>query len=110
VLVKLCGVPEKQATSLGAYRIALKWYAITPSCVTTLLVCLGIVVTTCYLMIFRTHVFGVYSHIWICILLYLYSYSSIHSIFTLAANSTWQQLKVHLKMMIQWTQRYTRRP
>jgi hypothetical protein len=24
VLVKLCGVPEKQATSLGAYRIALK--------------------------------------------------------------------------------------
>jgi len=52
VLVKLPGVSEKQATSLGAHPIAVEQYAITPSCVTTLPASLGIVVTTCCLTIF----------------------------------------------------------
>jgi len=46
----------------------------------------------------------------VCILIYvsmyLYGYPSTHSISRLAVRGTWEQFEVHLKMMIEWTQRY----
>jgi len=38
--------------------------------------------------------------------MYRYSYPSTHSISGLAAGSTWELIKVRLKMTIKWTQRY----
>jgi len=47
----------------------------------------------------------------VCILIYvsvyLYSYQSTHGISGLAAGGAWEQIEVHLKMTIEWTQRYT---
>jgi len=42
--------------------------------------------------------------------MYLYCYLSTHGISGLAARGECQQLDVHLKMMIEWTRRYTPRP
>jgi len=42
--------------------------------------------------------------------MYLYSYPSTHGISGLAAGGVWEQFEVWLKMMIEWTQRYTPRP
>jgi len=41
---------------------------------------------------------------------YVYSYSSTHGISGQAAGGAWEQFEVHLKMMIEWTQRCTWRP
>jgi len=50
----------------------------------------------------------------VCILIYvsmyLYSYRSTHVISGLAARGDWEQLEVHLRMTMEWTQRYTPRP
>jgi len=50
----------------------------------------------------------------VCILIYvsmyLSSYLSTNDISGLAARGDWEQFKVHQKMMIEWTQRYTPRP
>ena len=42
--------------------------------------------------------------------MYLYSYLCTHGISGLAARGDCQQFEVHLKMTIEWTQRYTPRP
>jgi len=41
---------------------------------------------------------------------YLYCYPSTQGISGLAAGGAWEEFKVHLKMTIEWTQRYTPRP
>jgi len=50
----------------------------------------------------------------VCILIYvsmyLYSYLSTHGKSGLPAHSDWEQFEVRLKMAIEWTQRYARRP
>jgi len=50
----------------------------------------------------------------VCILIYvsmyLYSYPSTHRISRLAAGGVWEEFEVRLKMMMEWTQRYTPRP
>jgi len=50
--------------------------------------------------------------VWILInvSMYLYSYPSTHGISGLAAGCAWEQFEVRLKMIIEWTQRYTPRP
>jgi len=58
----------------------------------------------------HSHVFSLYSHLCISISMYLYSYPSTHAISGLAAGGAWEQFEVHLKMTIEWTQRYTPRP
>jgi len=42
--------------------------------------------------------------------MYLYSYPSTHAISGLAVGGAWEQFEVHLKMTIEWAQRYTPRP
>jgi hypothetical protein len=39
--------------------------------------------------------------------MYLYSYPSTHDIWGLAVGGAWEKFVVHLKMMIEWTQRFT---
>jgi len=58
----------------------------------------------------HSHVFSLYSHLCIYVSMYLYSYPSTHAISGLAAGGAWEQFEVRLKMMIEWTQRYTPRP
>jgi len=81
---------ESQQSSLGK----------TTSSLGTLLVHLEIIAT----------VFSLYSHLCIFVSMYLYSYSSTHGISGLATGGEWEQFKVRLKMMIEWTHRYTARP
>jgi len=67
---------------------------------------LDIIATTYRSTIVKTHVFRLYSHLWINVSMYRYSYPSTHGISALAAGGAWEQFEVHVKMTIQWTQIY----
>jgi len=72
-----------------------------------LLVRLEIIATTYRSMIFKTHVFSLYSHLCIYVSIKLpietrYNWTG--------CRRSLEQFRVCLKMMIEWTQRYTQRP
>jgi len=69
-----------------------------------LLVRLEVIAATYHSMIIKTHVFGLYSQLWI------YIVTHRHSISGLGAGSAGEQLEVRLNMTIDWTQRYSQRP
>jgi len=61
---------------------------------------LEFIVMSYHLMIFKTHVLSVYSHLCIDVSMYLYRYTSLHSISELAAGGISEQFEVHLRMKI----------
>jgi len=73
-------------------------------------VVLEILATTYHSTVVKTHVFRLYSHLCILVSIYRYNYPSSHNISGLAAGGAWEQFDVHLKMTLEWTQRYTPRP
>jgi len=78
----------------------------TKSSLKILLVHLRIITTTYRCMIFKTHIFCLYSDS--CTLsMNLYSYPSTHSISRMTSGGVWEQFKVNQKMTIKCTQRYT---
>jgi len=59
------------------------------------------IATTYRPMIFKTHVFSLYSQLYIHVSLCVYSYPSTHGISRLAAVGAWEQFDVHLKMTME---------
>jgi len=68
------------------------------------LVRLEIIAMTYRSTICKTPIFSLYSPLCIYVSLYVYSYPSTDGISGLAADSASEQFKVHLKMIIEWTE------